>query len=528
MAGKKETPRQKMIGMMYLVLTALLALQISNAVLEKFAIINATLETVKAEGEKKNGEALTAIVAEAGKSQRPQVLHAKENAQKVRELTQSTLKTIEELKTKMLKESGTDKVDEMFINNHSMKIATMMIAPKSTEGKGFEKLLTTYTAQLEQLTGLKYESLAKAPKDIPLFANDEDHNSKDYLTFNFENTPPVAAYVTVTQVQTEVLAYENKALEELRRQAGAGKISFDNIVPMVRPEASVVAAGAKYKADMFITASSSAIVPEFYLNGEKLPVVDDPQTGVKMGRVEFNAQGGGYDANGMAKKTFTAKIQLADTAYTKVIEYFVAQPVIKVTTGNAPTLYMNCGNNVNIEVPTLGTNYNPAFSPSGAEVIKGTKPGQVTIIPKQRKVTVGVNNGGVNLGNVQFDVKPIPRPRYVAKDNSGKDVDMKNGLKGTSLTGMRIVAEAEENFKQEVPKDAVYRIRSMDVIHARGTAPINRMTATNEVLDLARWRASFKPGDQIVVEIKTVTRRTYKGEDEKVDIRSEILRVPIQ
>ena len=36
MAGGKETPRQKMIGMMYLVLTALLALQVSNAVLEKF------------------------------------------------------------------------------------------------------------------------------------------------------------------------------------------------------------------------------------------------------------------------------------------------------------------------------------------------------------------------------------------------------------------------------------------------------------------------------------------------------------
>jgi gliding motility-associated protein GldM len=409
-----------------------------------------------------------------------------------------------------------------------MEVATMMIAPKRTEGREFQKLLSNYVDQLKQLTGLAFDPIAKAPKDIPLFANDPDHNSKDYLTFNFENTPPVAAYVTVTQVQTEVLAYENKALEELKRQAGAKDMSFDNIVPMVRPEASVVAAGAKYRAQMFITASSSAIIPDFYMNGEKLPVVDDPQTGVKMGLVEFNATGGGYDASGMAKKTFTAKIDLADTSYTKVIEYFVAAPVIKVTTGNAPTLYMNCGNNVNIEVPALGTNYNPSFSPNGAEVIKGTKPGQVTIIPKQRKVTVGVNNGGVNLGNVQFDVKPIPRPRFVAKDNSGKDVDMKLGLKGTSLTGMRIVAEAEENFKQEVPKDAVYRIRVMEVIHARGTAPIHRMNASNEVLDLATWRSSFKPGDQIVVEIKTVTRRTYKGEDEKVDIRSEILRVPIQ
>jgi hypothetical protein len=279
---------------------------------------------------------------------------------------------------------------------------------------------------------------------------------------------------------------------------------------------------------MFITASSTSIEPVFYLDGEKLQVVDDPQSGVKMGVVEFTAKGGGYNSDGMAKRSFTAKIALADTSYTQTIEYFVAQPVIRVTTGNAPTLYMNCGNSVFIECPTLGTNYNPSFSAKGADIIKGDKPGRVTIVPKQRKVNVLVNNGGVNLGDVAFEVKPIPRPRFVAKDNSGRDVDMKNGLKGNTLAGMRIVAEAEENFKREVPKDAIYRIRSMEVIHARGTQPVHRMQASNEVLDLGSWRSSFRPGDQIVVEIKTVTRRTYQGQDERVSITSEILRVPIQ
>ena len=44
MAGTKETPRQKMIGMMYLVLTALLALQVTSAILEKFVLLNNSLE----------------------------------------------------------------------------------------------------------------------------------------------------------------------------------------------------------------------------------------------------------------------------------------------------------------------------------------------------------------------------------------------------------------------------------------------------------------------------------------------------
>src|SRR5690606_40970256 len=94
------------IWMMYLVLTALLALNVSNAVLEKFAIIDATLGQVIDETQKKNSDALQAIIKEAGQSQRGEVVRAKENAQKVRELTQTTIKSIEELKLKMLAASN--------------------------------------------------------------------------------------------------------------------------------------------------------------------------------------------------------------------------------------------------------------------------------------------------------------------------------------------------------------------------------------------------------------------------------------
>jgi hypothetical protein len=183
---------------------------------------------------------------------------------------------------------------------------------------------------------------------------------------------------------------------------------------------------------------------------------------------------------------------------------------------------------VNIEVPALGTSYNPSFNAQGATIIKGDKPGKVTIIPSQRKISVGVSNAGTGLGSVAFDVKVIPLPRYVIKDNAGKEIDKKTGVRGSSLTGLRVVPEPDPTFKEEVPKDAIYRIRSMEVIHARGASPINRLTATNEVLDLAPWRAQFKTGDKIVIEIKTVTRRTYQGQDERVEVRNEVYTVPIQ
>ncbi|HEY8935998.1 MAG TPA: gliding motility protein GldM [Cyclobacteriaceae bacterium] len=527
MAGGKETPRQKMIGMMYLVLTALLALQVSSAVLEKFAIINETLDGLIKTGGEKSENILSSIVRDAGQSTDVAIVKAKENAEKLRELTKTTMKSIEEIKSEMLKVSKTDKIDEKFVANHGSDVATMMIDKNSPWGKKYQDLLKNYVAQLEQLTGLKFDKLDKTPAELPLFAENANHKNKDFLTFTFENTPGIAAFASVTQTQTEILDYEARGLDKLREDAGAKIVKFDKIVPMVRPVSSIVAAGAKYEADMFITASSSAVVPEFYQDGKKLQIIDDP-TGVKMGKVSFSATGGAYDKNGMAKKSFKALIKLNGQDYEQVVDYYVAAPVIRVTTGNAPTLYMNCGNTVNIEVPALGTNYNPSFSSSGAEIIKGAKVGQVTIIPSQRKINVNVSNGGASIGTQAFDVKNIPRPRYVAKDNTGKEIDLKNGVRGNALTGLRIVAEAEENFKQEVPKDATYRIRSMQVIHARGTAPVNTTTATNENIDMSSWRAQFRPGDRIVIEIKTVTRRTFKNEDEKVEVKSEIINVPIQ
>jgi gliding motility-associated protein GldM len=526
MAGGKETPRQKMIGMMYLVLTALLALQVSSAVLEKFAIINETMVNVIDDSGRKNAATLNEIVKEAGKSQNARVVKARENAQKVRDLTATTLTNIEKLKVEMMKVSNTDKINEAFINDHSSKVAAMMVT--DAPGKAFEKLLNDYVTSLKSFTGLEFGTLARRPKDMPLFASDEDHANKDFLTFTFENTPAIAALTSVTQIETEILDYETRALDKLLADAGIGKVSFDNMVPMVRTKSSVVAAGAKYEADLFISASSSSFNPEMFKDGKKLELFNDP-SGVRMGKIEFPATGGNYDPKTLlAKKTFVAEIKLPDTTLRQEVEYFVAQPVIKVTTGNAPTLYMNCGNTVNIEVPALGTSYNPSFNAQGATIIKGDKPGKVTIIPSQRKISVGVSNAGTGLGSVAFDVKPIPLPRYVIKDNGGKEIDKKTGVRGSSLTGLRVVPEPDPTFKEEVPKDAIYRIRSMEVIHARGASPVNRLTATNEVLDLAGWRAQFKPGDKIVIEIKTVTRRTYQGQDERVEVRNEVYTVPIQ
>lgn len=518
MAGAKETPRQKLIGMMYLVLLAMLALQVSSAVLEKFAIINVTLEDVRKETNIKNVD-LASRIEEAGKGKtNEKVIKAIENSKKVREMTLATLKNLDDLKMEMIQLSGTDHVNEAVINDHGSKVATMMMDPRSPKGKNFEKALNDYVANVSALTGEKYDKIAKAPKDIDFFKDDPDHNKKDFITFTFENTPPIAALASLSEYQTQILDIENKALTKLSIDADAGTVKFDKIVPMVRPVSSVVAAGTKYEADMFITASAEGLTPLMFRNGQKIEVVQDPATKIMMGKVSFPASASSYDDKGLSKQTFKAEIKIGDEPpYSQNIDYFVAKPIIRVTTGNAPTLYLNCGNFVNIEVPSLGTSYNPSFTGKGAEIIKGSKAGQVTIVPKERKVAVTVSNGGAVLGTENFDVKPIPRPHVTKKDQSGKEVDPKSGAKISQLTQLRISVEADDNFKNEVPKDAGYRVRSMEVLLRRGTAFVATQNTTSELVDVNAWKSQMKPGDVIVCHIRGVTRKTFQGTDEKVD-----------
>lgn len=525
MAGGKETPRQKMIGMMYLVLTALLALQVGSAVLDKFAIINTTLEGVNKENNTKNEETLKKIETAAGTSEVAAVKGAKEAAIKVRALTETTLKKIDAIKQSMIVESGGTEINEKLIQNHGSAAAALMI--NKPAGKEYETLLNDYVKQLNELTGEKYASIAKAPKELDLFKDNEDHANKNFLDFTFENTPVIAGLASVTESQSQILDYESRALAKLAEKADAVNIKFDKFILMARAKSSVVAAGSKYEADLFITGSSSAVNPTFTKDGANIPIVE--KDGIKMGKIEFTASPGAYGADGNAKKMFHGKAVMGDKIIEGDIEYFVAKPVIRVTTGTAPTLYMGCGNSVNFEVPALGANYNPSFSATGGKVTKGAKTGNVIIVPNQRKVKVSVSNSGAALGSEDFDVKPVPRPRILAKDNNGRDIDLKNGIKAGAVAGLRAIAEPDANFKSEVPKDANFRIRNMDVILARGTQRVATMTLTTESIDLSAWRSQMRPGDRIMIEPKNVVRMTYEGTPEPVTVSgNDLISIPIQ
>lgn len=528
MSGGKQSPRDKMIGMMYLVLTALLALQVSNAVLDKFVFIDEALITAANETKVKNDKTVNNIKAEVEKKgNRTADVKALKRAEEVREITHRVLTHLDSLREKFVEiTGGRDPETNQLIGIKDFDIVSNYMINQQ-KGELLKEELNEYAEKLSELAGEEFPALARDAKDIDLAKNDPNQNKKDFAEYYFEHTPTAAGMATISHLESEVLRYEQKALEDIAELVGAKDVSFDQIVPLVRPKSNVVANGAKFEADLFLAASSSSISPKFMYNKNEIKQ-STTENGIKFGVIEFTARASSFDPKTLlANASFEAEIELNDSTYTIKHNYQVVKPTVQYNSAAASALYLNCGNELDIQVPALGTSYSPSFSSAEASIVKGGKTGLVTIIPTGRsKVKLRVSNGGSPLDTKTFSVKKPPLPSYGFKLR-GKDIDFKKGAKASSIRSIDVKALAEENFAREVPKDARYRIRQMEVILARGTRPVIRQTFKSEKLNLSQYASQARPGDRLVIEIKNTTRRTYQGKDEKVPTRNEIYTIPL-
>jgi gliding motility-associated protein GldM len=311
----------------------------------------------------------------------------------------------------------------------------------------------------------------------------------------------------------------------LATKLGATTIKFDQVFAMYRAESKVVAAGTKYNAELFLAASSSSLKPKISVDGRTLEVDKDGR-----GKLEFTATGGAYNKDGLANKTWSGSIAFKnkgkDTVFQVKGEYVVAQPVIQIQSGAVSALYMNCGNQLIVNVPALGSVYNPSFAATGADVQNGSKKGEVLVIPNSKNVTLKVSSGGNYIGSQDFQVKGIPKPEIQYISN-GRPVDLKNGFKTAAPRSLQVKAVPLPEFAASNPKDARYKVTQWTAFLLRGSRLVKDKNLTSEVADLNDLSILSKPGDRIVVEIKQVLRSNFYDKTEEVRLSQTITTIPI-
>ena len=523
MAGAKETPRQKMIGMMYLVLTALLALQVDSAILLKFKFLDDALFGINQKVDKANAGTVKGIQAQVEKNRnQPNDLAVLKQSEEIRDRTKKMVAYLNDIRDKLVVATENTKGGNAYKNmDANDKVANAMLG-QSRNGMAYplKDELNKYSSYIKGFVPTA-GPLALDAKDDPIAAADPAQRTKDFAELNFEKTPVVAAMAVLSQKEAEVLKYEADALAAQSAKVGGNIIVFDKVGAFASAESNTVAAGTKYKAELFLTASASNLKPTMTLNGSPLAVGPDGH-----GKIEFTAQPGGFDAAGNAKKNWTGSIRFKqngrDTIFKVNVPYTVSKPVMQIQSASVQALYFRCGNNLSVQVPALGAQYKPSFSASGANVIPGSKTGEVTLVPTTREVKLNVSSNGNAIGSETFQVRLIPKPDIKCMVG-GREANEKQGTPITAVRNLSLKAISDPSFAQFLPEDARFRVTSYVVTLVRGKRPVSGFPRTingsdanlNDVVNTAH------EGDRLNIEVKEVKRLNFQNQQEEVNMTKQ-------
>ena len=511
MAAANETPRQKMIGMMYLVLTALLALQVNSAILLKFKFIDDSLTDVNAKTDLAADNTVKGIEAAVKKNQNQAGdIAVLKKSEEIRAETKKVIDHLNEVRDKLITatENAKGKNDYKNMSAEDKVAITMLGGKQNGLAYPLQKELNGYADYIKQFVP-DAQPLALDAKNDTRIAPGSEQKGKNFAELNFENTPVVAALAVLSQKETEVLKYQADALQKQAEKVGAKTIVFDKLGAFASAESNTVAAGTKYKADLFLTAAATGLKQNMTYNGSPLKVGPDGH-----GKVEFTAKPGNFDASGNAKASWIGKITInqggRDTTFTQKVDYTVTKPVMQIQSASVQALYFECGNKLSVQVPALGAQYQPSFGGSGASFIPGQK-GEVTIVPTAREVTLNVSSSGNAIGSQTFKVRPIPKPTiecFIGGTN-GED---KRGVSVNQLRTITMRAIPDAGFATFLPEDARFRVSRFEVTLARGKRPVQQTQSINGPQgDISSMINVARPDDRLFVELKGVQRQNFQG-----------------
>ena len=519
MAGG-DSPRQKMINMMYIVLIAMLALNVDTKVLKKFIMINQSFEVTNSDKIIENNKKVESIrVAVDDSGNRREDVEVLNLSNSIRDKSDLILTRMDDIKSTIVEETGGSDGKGGIKGYKNIDFVYSYMQDEGQEpgaGSELQKLLNEFSDFVQDSVFLGDENsgvsdLAKNADQIPLYEGDLP-TDPSFTSLNFGyGTSAGAGLATISQLQADVINLEIKALDKLAASVGAADLKFDVVTLTTLPDQKVVAAGAKYKTHLFLSAASSAIVPTMTAGGDTLEVSNG------RGYYEFTAKGGNYDREGLSKQSYVGAISVTlpggkDTTFIDTVEYFVARPVIQIQSASVQALYFNCGNELTVNVPALGSEYNPTFSARGGDVVRGSKAGVVTIIPKSKKVDLNVSNAGNFIGSQSFGVRQIPAPEIKARIK-GKEIDAKTGIP-VSTPSFSLDAIADASFAEFLPKDARFQVREAEINLVRAGRGVSRQRVNNKNVNLTKL-AGKRKGDNIVIEIKKVARANFRGDVEE-------------
>lgn len=424
---QKVSPRQKMINLMYVLLMAMLALNVSSDVLNGFTLVDESL-TKSSENTGRQNETLYKAFDGYMEQNPEKVREWYERACQVREMSDTIYNLAERLKTLIAKKADGEKGDfRNLVNREDLEAATqVMLAPGSGEGQILYDAITEYRDNILEMTKdsvqkeiIKTSLSTDVPKrDISML--------KNWQEYHFENMPAIAAITLLTKIQNDVRYVEGEILHTLSKNIDMGDVRVNQIQALVIPTSKNVVLGGDFSAQIILAAVDSTQRPQIFIE-DKLFETENGEYTVKCNKI------GDYTLNGYMLVNDGGGIQ---TRYDFSQGYTVVEPTATVSASLMNVLYAGFSNPVSISVPGVAANRISANITSGNGTIKSDGKGGFIVVPTKvgEELKIGVtarNEEGKSqsMGQYSFRVRqlPDPMPLIEYKDKDGNTQRYRGG-----------------------------------------------------------------------------------------------------
>ena len=405
-----ETPRQKMIGMMYLVLTAMLALNVSAAILNGYTQVDDSLHATIETMQDSNAETYATFKAALDKNpEKTQEWYDK--AMEVKRVSDEFFEYVQTFKDDMvLLADGKKAKKDAKVSEIGKKDDTNIPAQYAiSEGNAtvlkdkinrFREFLIKFTESVPGAT-MFHEEMNRT------FVTEDGTNAEgDPVTWEnmiFNEMPMCASITILTKLQNDIRHCEGVATRLLLGATDAGDLRVNKFNAYVIPSANYVVKGTKYTAQVILAAIDSTQTPEYYVNGQKLN------------------NKGIYEvvANTVGVQKIVGKIGYMDQQGVMQYlpferEYTVGEPTATISNTDLNIMYRGYDNPFSISVPGVSAHLLQVKCAQAS--IK--QEGNMWVIrpnadsPDQLEIEVYANIGGTPtiMGSQLYRVKNLPRP----------------------------------------------------------------------------------------------------------------------
>ena len=488
-----ETPRQKMINMMYIVLTAMLALNVASEVLEAFRLIDSSLIHTLSAVDMKNKQIYSSF-EQAYLENPAKVQEWKIKADEVQKKTKQLNDYVAELKENLVVYSGSELVsaenpfDPGTFNLITSKGDTLEIKKEDDLNGTSEFMIKQKNAEVlkekiniykNELVGLLDEDDVELKKTIlnaletadPAGDTKKGNEKKTWESQHFENTPMAAILTVLSKIQIDVKNSESNVLNYLFSQIDAGSFKFNKLGARVIANSNIVFQGEPYVAEVFLAAEDTTQQPQIFINGKPAEVAE--------GKAIYKV---GTNEPGVFKWSGLIKYKTPDGIfkdYKFEQEYQVTKAGITMSATRMNVFYRGLDNPFDIAsgIPKEDLQVemtNGKVTKSGDTFL--IRPSELDEQGKRTKVSVFANVNGTRklIGTTDWRVKKVPDPVAQVAGLNGGDIrkerlQIEDGI-------MAVLEDFDFDFKYKVTEFEIQTTIAGGYID-RKTSKSNRFTS---------------------------------------------------